>query len=68
MAQKKYPELFERIKQFTTLVACKTFMLPEAQAKDYIRRETHNRYRFCCRLVTKGYFTLEDMINQFPLD
>ena len=68
MSNKRYPELFERIHKYVTLVAYETFMLPADKAEDFIRRESLNRYRYCSKQVTKGECTLAEVMDSFPLD
>lgn len=68
MINKKYPELYERIKQYVTLVAYDTFVLPADAAEEYIRRDTPRRYRCACKLINHLGWTVEQCMAEFPLD
>ena len=67
MSRKKYPELFERIKEHTVIAARNNPALTEAEARTYIRCESHKSYKFCCKLIAKGYRTPKELMEAFPL-
>ena len=65
MQNKKYPEVYQQIEKYYTLIA-QDISIPNPE--DFVARCVRNRYRHACKLIGSGSHSVQEVLSWYPLD
>lgn len=65
MGNKKYPNVYEQIQSYYTLIA-QDFTIPNPE--QFVERCVRNRYRDACKLIGSGNHSVAEVLSWYPLD